>query len=87
MFKVWEFCRKKGIMCEASLDRYIKCAIGVCGQCDCDGQRVCVDGPVFDAESLETMKDFGTSALFKERQKGINLRICPMALTRLKNLY
>lgn len=69
MFKVWEFCRKKGILCEASLDRYIKCAIGVCGQCDCDGQRVCVDGPVFDAELLGTIKDFGKSALLKSGKR------------------
>ncbi|MGR3309734.1 MAG: dihydroorotate dehydrogenase electron transfer subunit [Candidatus Brocadiales bacterium] len=69
MFKVWEFCRNKGIGCEASLDRYIKCAIGVCGQCDCDGQRVCIDGPVFDAESLVTMKDFGISALLKSGKR------------------
>ncbi|HLG30169.1 MAG TPA: dihydroorotate dehydrogenase electron transfer subunit [Candidatus Brocadiales bacterium] len=69
MFKVWEFCRKKGIGCEASLDRYVKCAIGVCGQCDCDGQRVCIDGPVFDAESLRTMKDFGMSALLKNGKR------------------
>lgn len=69
IFKVWEFCRKKGIECEASLDRYVKCAIGVCGQCDCDGQRVCIDGPVFDAESLGTMKDFGMSALLKNGKR------------------
>ncbi|MBI1912232.1 MAG: dihydroorotate dehydrogenase electron transfer subunit, partial [Deltaproteobacteria bacterium] len=58
-----------GIGCEASLDRYVKCAIGVCGQCDCDGQRVCIDGPVFDAESLGKMKDFGTSALLKSGKR------------------
>jgi dihydroorotate dehydrogenase electron transfer subunit len=69
MFKVWEFCRKSGIACEASLDRYVKCAIGVCGQCDCDGQRVCIDGPVFAAESLGAMKDFGTSALLKSGKR------------------
>ncbi len=69
MFKVWEFCRNKGIGCEASLDRYVKCAIGICGQCDCDGQRVCIDGPVFDAEALRTMKDFGTSALLKNGKR------------------
>lgn len=69
MFKVWEFCRKKRIGCEASLDRYIKCALGVCGQCDCDGQRVCIDGPVFDDQSLEKMKDFGTSALLKSGKR------------------
>lgn len=37
-----------------SLQRYIKCGIGVCGSCcmDPEGLRVCRDGPVFDEETL-----------------------------------
>lgn len=37
-----------------SLQRYIKCGIGVCGSCCMDptGLRVCRDGPVFDGETL-----------------------------------
>jgi len=52
-------------MCEhipfqASLERYIKCSIGICGQC-CIGKglRVCKDGPVFDGKTLKNAKDFG----------------------------
>lgn len=37
-----------------SMQRYIKCGIGVCGSCcmDPEGLRVCRDGPVFDGETL-----------------------------------
>ena len=50
----------KTIPLQASLERYMKCAIGICGQC-CIGKgvRVCADGPIFDGKTLKTMKDFG----------------------------
>ncbi len=37
-----------------SLQRYIKCGIGVCGSCcmDPDGLRVCRDGPVFRGDVM-----------------------------------
>ena len=41
MSKVYEFCKKHDIQFEASLERYMKCGIGICGQCVCDG-RWCV---------------------------------------------
>jgi dihydroorotate dehydrogenase electron transfer subunit len=69
MFKVYEFCKKNNIQCEASLERYMKCGIGICGQCVCDGQMVCKDGPVFDSQALDVMGDFGTYSLLKSGQK------------------
>jgi len=46
---------------EASLERYMKCAIGLCGQCCIgDGLRVCADGPIFTGETLKKIPDFGT---------------------------
>ena len=48
MYKVYEFCKMRSIECEASLERYMKCGIGICGQCVCNGQMVCKDGPVFE---------------------------------------
>ncbi len=69
MHKVYEFCKKNNIQCEASLERYMKCGIGICGQCVCDGQMVCKDGPVFDSDTLDTMSDFGTYSLLKSGQK------------------
>jgi dihydroorotate dehydrogenase electron transfer subunit len=69
MHKVYEFCKKNNIQCEASLERYMKCGIGICGQCVCDGQMVCKDGPVFNSETLNNMKDFGKYSLLKSGQK------------------
>jgi dihydroorotate dehydrogenase electron transfer subunit len=52
------YCRN--IHFQASLERYMKCAIGICGQC-CIGKglRVCQDGPIFDKKTLQQVEDFG----------------------------
>lgn len=59
MAGVVDICRSAGVECQASLERYMKCGIGVCGQCDCDGRRVCVEGPTFTGEELSEMPSFG----------------------------
>ncbi len=59
MLGVVDICRRAGVDCQASLERYMKCGIGVCGQCDCDGRRVCVEGPTFGLEELARMPSFG----------------------------
>ncbi len=69
MSKVYEFCKKHGIQFEASLERYMKCGIGICGQCVCDGQMVCKDGPVFDRQALDNMNDFGKYSLLKSGKR------------------
>ena len=39
---------------EFSLERYMRCGIGLCGSCVLeDGSRVCADGPVFGGKDLE----------------------------------
>jgi len=45
---------------QVSLERYMKCGIGLCGHCIIDnhGNRVCLEGPVFDAKILR-QTDFG----------------------------
>jgi dihydroorotate dehydrogenase electron transfer subunit len=50
----------KAIPFQASLERYIKCSIGICGQC-CIGKglRVCLEGPIFDGKTLQKVEDFG----------------------------
>jgi len=42
-------------------DRHMRCGYGICGSCVLDpvGLRVCVDGPVFNAQQLEKIEDFG----------------------------
>jgi len=52
-------CREKGLPGQLSLERYMKCGFGICGQCALDGFLVCQDGPVFDVEQLDGLRDFG----------------------------
>ena len=51
-------CLKKNIECQFALERYMKCGIGVCGNCTCGKKRVCVEGPVFQLEDLPNLTDF-----------------------------
>jgi dihydroorotate dehydrogenase electron transfer subunit len=52
--------RRFGVPCQVSLEEYMACAVGGCAGCAVavrtdDGvamKRVCVDGPVFDAEAV-----------------------------------
>ena len=43
-----------------SLERYMKCALGVCGQCcvDSEGWRICVEGPVFENDKIKQISEF-----------------------------
>ena len=58
MKRLLDMC--KDIPFQASLERYIKCSVGICGQC-CIGKglRLCKDGPVFDGKTLKNTEDFG----------------------------
>jgi dihydroorotate dehydrogenase electron transfer subunit len=50
----------KDIPIQASLERYMKCGFGICGQCTIgEGIRVCKEGPIFDGDTLRKIKDFG----------------------------
>ena len=72
LYKVVGLCKEHGVECEVSLERYIKCGFGVCGQCDCSGQRVCIDGPVFNTEELSRMEDFGKITITKTGERVIH---------------
>jgi dihydroorotate dehydrogenase electron transfer subunit len=62
MRKVLDLAEKHGITLEASLERLMRCAIGLCGSCVVGKYRVCRDGPVFTAQQLREVKDeFGIS--------------------------
>lgn len=43
---------------QLSLERYMKCGQGVCGSCEVNGYRVCIDGPVFSYSQIRG-GDFG----------------------------
>jgi dihydroorotate dehydrogenase electron transfer subunit len=49
------------IPCEILVERYMKCAIGICGQCAMDpiGLRVCVEGPVLNKRAVGLISEFG----------------------------
>jgi NAD(P)H-flavin reductase len=38
-----------------TLERHMKCGMGICGHCHLDGKLVCVDGPVFTLAQLKSM--------------------------------
>jgi dihydroorotate dehydrogenase electron transfer subunit len=42
-----------------SMERHMKCALGMCDACSLGPYHVCVDGPVFPAERLARVADFG----------------------------
>jgi dihydroorotate dehydrogenase electron transfer subunit len=58
---VFNIAESHNIAFQASLERYMKCGIGLCGSCCIDGQIVCRDGPIFDSQALRNMHEFGHS--------------------------
>lgn len=59
MKKILDLGLKNRIPVQASLERFMKCGIGICDSCAINGYHICKDGPVFDGEKLRKMKDFG----------------------------
>jgi dihydroorotate dehydrogenase electron transfer subunit len=59
MKKIFEICQSNMLPIQASLERYMKCGIGICGSCSIDKCLVCTDGPVFNGSELLDMKEFG----------------------------
>jgi len=67
IIKLVDIAVKRGIDIQASLERLMKCGIGICDSCSINGFRVCVDGPVFMKEELIQMNDLGK---FKRDKSG-----------------
>lgn len=59
MKAVVDFARDRGIPVQASLERYMKCGVGICDACALDDRLACVDGPIFDGDYLAGSEDFG----------------------------
>jgi len=55
--RVFELAEQRGIALEASLERLMRCGIGLCGSCVIGRYRVCRDGPVFNSAQLSEVKD------------------------------
>ncbi|MEX2680432.1 MAG: dihydroorotate dehydrogenase electron transfer subunit [Candidatus Sigynarchaeota archaeon] len=63
MKKVVDIARRLGIAVQASIERKMKCCVGLCGTC-CVGENndvaICKMGPVFDQDKLARFPSFGT---------------------------
>jgi dihydroorotate dehydrogenase electron transfer subunit len=58
---VGEIADKNDIECQMSVERYMKCGIGVCGQCAVDdtGECACKKGPVMYFDYVKELSEFG----------------------------
>ncbi|WP_316504432.1 dihydroorotate dehydrogenase electron transfer subunit [Nitrosopumilus sp.] len=59
MSKTVKSAHSQGVFVQASLERMMKCGVGICGSCCVGEDLVCRDGTVFDGEHLATNKEFG----------------------------
>ena len=68
MHKMFLLAERYNTPFQASLERYIRCGIGICGSCCIGEYRICRDGPVFSGEQLRKVRnEFG---LFKREVNG-----------------
>jgi len=69
MVRALETAKKHGCGFECSLERHMKCATGVCGECVINDRLVCADGPVFSGSELEKFTEFGKTAYLKSGRR------------------
>jgi len=55
--KVYSLAERHEVPLQASLERIMFCAIGICGSCTIGKYRVCKDGPVFDHAQLKEVEN------------------------------
>jgi len=59
MYKVIQMAIESKIYAEASIERMMKCGMGLCGSCCFGDVLACKDGTVFSGQYLLTNKEFG----------------------------
>jgi dihydroorotate dehydrogenase electron transfer subunit len=70
MKAIAEMCIAKGVACEVSVERYMKCGFGICGQCVVEtGEKMCQTGPVVSAGKAMSFADFGVFHRGSEGQR------------------
>ncbi len=59
--KLVDLSIEKDIFCQISMERYMKCGIGICGQCCVDDLGICIckQGPVVTSQLANKIKEFG----------------------------
>lgn len=60
---ILDYISDKDIDADFSLERHMKCGIGVCDSCSIDGLQLCTQGPVFSKAALLKSKEFGRERL------------------------
>lgn len=74
MHKTFLLAERYDMPLQASLERIMRCAIGLCGSCVIGKLRVCKDGPVLTSERLrEVENEFGR---FKRDFQGRKTPVC-----------
>jgi len=71
MRKVALLARARGVASYGSVERQMKCALGMCDACALGPFHVCVEGPVFPMEKLLELPEFGA---FKRDSAGRRVR-------------
>ena len=61
MFKTVQSAHSRGIFVQASLERMMKCGVGICGSCCVGEDLACKDGTIFDGTHLSKNNEFGYS--------------------------
>jgi len=61
MYKTVQSAHSRGIFVQASLERMMKCGVGICGSCCVGEDLACKDGTVFDGNHLSKNTEFGYS--------------------------
>jgi dihydroorotate dehydrogenase electron transfer subunit len=59
MEKVIRSAERRGVASFGSVERVMKCALGMCDACALGPYHVCVDGPVFRGSTLTRLPEFG----------------------------
>lgn len=63
LFNLYRYMDDKKVKAEFSLERLMKCGIGVCDSCSINGYQLCRDGPTFTMDQIRYMNEFGTEKL------------------------
>lgn len=59
MHAIAKAAKDSNVYCEISLERYMKCGVGVCGSCDVNGRLACIDGPIISGTEALKLSEFG----------------------------
>jgi dihydroorotate dehydrogenase electron transfer subunit len=59
MYKTVQSAHSRNIFVQASLERMMKCGVGICGSCCVGEDLACRDGTIFDGKHLSKNKEFG----------------------------